>query len=58
MTSIHKVTCPLCSKDIASDKCNSFVIFRPVTRGGARGAFAPPHILILNMQVKECSRLN
>ena len=37
---------------------------RPVTRGGARGAFAPPHqaskvrILILNIQVKECSRLN
>ena len=39
---------------------------RPVTRGGARGAFAPPpppmaakvRILILNIQVKECSRLN
>ena len=33
-------------------------------RGGARGAFAPPQqaptvrILILNIQVKECSRLN
>ena len=32
--------------------------------GGARGAFAPPQqaptvrILILNIQVKECSRLN
>ena len=40
---------------------------RPVTRGGARGAFASPppppqapkvHILILNIQVKECGRLN
>ena len=37
---------------------------RPVTRGGARGAFAPSpqapkdRILILNIQVKECSRLN
>ena len=33
-------------------------------QGGARGAFAPSpqapkdHILILNIQVKECSRLN
>ena len=35
-------------------------------QGGARGAFAPPppqqapkvHILILNIQVKECSPLN
>ena len=33
-------------------------------QGGARGAFAPPQqalkvrILILNIQVKECSRLN
>ena len=41
----------------------SFVT-RPVIRGGARGAFAPSpqapkaRILILNMQVKECSRLN
>ena len=42
-------------------------LVRPVTRGGARGAFAPPplpqqaptvRILILNIQVKECSRLN
>ena len=37
---------------------------RPVTRGGARGVFAPSpqapkdRILILNIQVKECSRLN
>ena len=37
---------------------------RPVTRGGARGAFAPSpqapkvRILILNIQVKESSRLN
>ena len=40
---------------------------RPVTKGGgeggARGAFTPPQapkvrILILNSQVKECSRLN
>ena len=39
---------------------------RPVTRESARGAFAPPpppqalkvRILILNIQVKECSRLN
>ena len=37
---------------------------RPVTRGGARGAFAPSpqapkvRILILNIQVKECSQLN
>ena len=38
--------------------------YRPVTRGGARGAFAPSpqapkdRILILNIEVKECSRLN
>ena len=38
--------------------------YRPVTRGGARGAFAPSPqapkvgILILNIQVKESSRLN
>ena len=37
---------------------------RPVTRGDARGAFAPPpqvpkvHILILNIQVRECGRLS
>ena len=37
---------------------------RPVTREGARGAFAPSpeapkvRILILNIQVKECSQLN
>ena len=39
-------------------------LVRPVTGGVARGAFAPPQqapavrILILNIQVKECSRLN
>ena len=39
-------------------------LVRPVTGGVAGGAFAPPQqapavrILILNIQVKECSRLN
>ena len=39
-------------------------LVRPVTRRGARGVFAPSpqapkvRILILNIQVKECSRLN
>ena len=42
----------------------SFYSGRNQARGGPRGAFAPPtqapkvRILILNIQVKECNRLN
>lgn len=43
---------------------HEWMVYRPVTRGGAGGAFAPPpqapkvRILILIIQVKECCRLN
>ena len=48
------------------NSCSTSLCFSSQARnqGGARGAFAPPsqapkvRILILNIQVEECSRLN
>ena len=54
-----------CQINLDKKATSRLVSDRPVTRGGVRGAFAPPApqapkvcILILNIQVKECSRLN